>query len=89
MVTVRGMSRAADGKILARSIPGRDRTYSRRYPDGELFGHVANAQFNACSQAKGEANPNQGVNNEEKHMKADAVRARLVREGFTQTRITK
>lgn len=41
----------------------------------ELLGHVANAQFNACSQAKGEANPNQGVNNEEKHSKADAIRA--------------
>lgn len=41
----------------------------------ELFGHVANAQFNACSQARGEANPNQGVNNEEKHGKAEAVAA--------------
>jgi uncharacterized damage-inducible protein DinB len=41
----------------------------------QLFGHVANAQFNQCSQAKGEANPNQGVNNEEKHMKPQAVAA--------------
>ena len=42
---------------------------------GQLFGHVANAQFNQCSQAKGEANPNQGVNNEEKHGKAEAIAA--------------
>jgi uncharacterized damage-inducible protein DinB len=42
---------------------------------GQLFGHVANAQFNQCSQAKGEANPNQGVNNEEKHTKAEAFAA--------------
>jgi hypothetical protein len=41
----------------------------------ELFGHVANAQFNQCSQARGEANPNQGVNNEEKHTTAEAVQA--------------
>ena len=41
----------------------------------QLFAHVANAQFNQCSQAKGEANPNQGVDNEQKHTKADAVRA--------------
>jgi hypothetical protein len=31
---------------------------------GELFGHIANAQFGACAQAKGEANPNQGKDQE-------------------------
>ena len=31
---------------------------------GEFFGHVANAQFNACAAAKGEANPNQGLDQE-------------------------
>ena len=31
---------------------------------GELFGHIANAQFNNCSIAKGEANPNQGKDQE-------------------------
>jgi hypothetical protein len=31
---------------------------------GELFGHVANAQFRACAAAKGEANPNQGKDQE-------------------------
>jgi dihydroorotase len=33
---------------------------------GQLMGHAANAQFNACSVAKGEANPNQGNDNEKK-----------------------
>ena len=31
---------------------------------GELFGHVANAQFGNCAVAKGEANPNQGKDQE-------------------------
>ena len=31
---------------------------------GELFGHIANAQFNNCAVAKGEANPNQGKDQE-------------------------
>ncbi len=42
---------------------------------GQLFGHVANAQFNQCSLAKGEANPNPGVDNEQKHGKAEALAA--------------
>jgi hypothetical protein len=42
---------------------------------GQLFGHVANAQFNACSAVKGVANPNQGNNNEQKTTKAEFVKA--------------
>ena len=42
---------------------------------GQLFGHVANAQFNACSVAKGEANPNQGNDNEKKTTKLEFVKA--------------
>lgn len=42
---------------------------------GQLFGHVANAQFGACSAAKGEANPNQGNDNEKKTTKAEFVKA--------------
>ena len=42
---------------------------------GQLFGHVANAQFGACSAAKGEANPNQGNDNEKKATKAEFVKA--------------
>jgi hypothetical protein len=42
---------------------------------GQLFGHVANAQFNACSAARGVPNPNQGVNNEQKTTRAEIVKA--------------
>ncbi len=42
---------------------------------GQLMGHVANSQFNACSVAKGEANPNQGNDNEKKTTKAEFVKA--------------
>lgn len=42
---------------------------------GQLFGHVANAQFNACSAARGVPNPNMGVNNEQKTTKAEIVKA--------------
>ena len=42
---------------------------------GQLFGHVANSQFNACSAARGVANPNQGNDNEKKTTKAEFVKA--------------
>ena len=42
---------------------------------GQLMGHAANAQFGACSVAKGEANPNQGTDNEKKATKAEFVKA--------------
>jgi hypothetical protein len=46
---------------------------SRSY--GQIFGHVANSQFNTCSALKGEANPNQGNDNEKKTTKAEFVKA--------------
>jgi len=42
---------------------------------GQLFGHVANAQFGACSAARGVPNPNMGINNEQKKTKAEIVKA--------------
>jgi hypothetical protein len=42
---------------------------------GQLFGHVANAQFAQCAQAKVAANPRQGENFEDKTAKADLVKA--------------
>jgi hypothetical protein len=44
-------------------------------PYGGQFGHVANSQFNSCSAAKGEANPNQGNDFEKKTTKAEIVKA--------------
>lgn len=35
----RGVIRDADGKVIARSVRDEDGVYSRRYPQGELFGH--------------------------------------------------
>jgi len=42
---------------------------------GQLFGHVANAQFGQCSGVKGVPNPHQGENFEQKTAKADIVKA--------------
>lgn len=42
---------------------------------GQIFGHVANAQFAQCSAAQGVANPNQGNDNEKKTTKAEFVKA--------------
>jgi len=42
---------------------------------GQLLGHAANSQFNACAVAKGEANPNQGNDNEKKATKAEFAKA--------------
>ena len=42
---------------------------------GQLFGHVANAQFGACAAARGVPNPNMGVNNEMKTTKAEIAKA--------------
>jgi hypothetical protein len=42
---------------------------------GQLWGHVANAQFGQCAQAKGVPNPVQGQNMEQKATKAEFVKA--------------
>jgi len=42
---------------------------------GQLFGHVANAQFGTCAAAKGVANPNQGKNLEDLKTKAEVTKA--------------
>lgn len=42
---------------------------------GQLFGHVANAQFGTCAAVKGVPNPNQGNDNEKKTTKAEIVKA--------------
>ena len=41
---------------------------------GQIIGHVANANFNYCSSAKGEKNPNQGNDFEKVTAKADLVK---------------
>jgi uncharacterized damage-inducible protein DinB len=63
---------------MAAKMPDADYTFQptkevRTY--GQLFGHVANAQFGQCAAAKGVANPNQGNDNEKKATKAEFVKA--------------
>jgi uncharacterized damage-inducible protein DinB len=63
---------------MATKMPDADYTFQptkevRTY--GQLFGHVANAQFGACAAVKGVANPNQGNDNEKKTTKAEFVKA--------------
>ena len=41
----RGLIKAADGSVLARSVPARGDTFRRTYPAGELFGHAIGYSF--------------------------------------------
>jgi penicillin-binding protein A len=41
----RGVIKARDGTILARSVPGRAGTFRRTYPTGELFPHAVGYSF--------------------------------------------
>ncbi len=41
----RGPIRARDGTVIARSVEGRGKTFSRRYPLGALFGHPVGYSF--------------------------------------------
>jgi peptidoglycan glycosyltransferase len=41
----RGPIRARDGTLLARSVPGRNGTFGRRYPTGPLFAHPVGYSF--------------------------------------------
>lgn len=41
----RGLIRAADGTLLARSLARPDGTFTRRYPEGDLFGHITGFSY--------------------------------------------
>ena len=41
----RGAIRASDGSVIARSVQGEAGTFSRRYPQGALFGHPVGYSF--------------------------------------------
>ena len=43
-------------------------------PFGQLFGHIANAQFRSCAALKGEPDPNQGNDAEKKTTKAEVLK---------------
>jgi peptidoglycan glycosyltransferase len=47
----RGLIRAADGTILARSVRNRDDTFSRTYPAGGLFAHAVGYSYTRFGRA--------------------------------------
>jgi peptidoglycan glycosyltransferase len=47
----RGLIQAADGTVLARSVKRSDGTFTRRYPQGELFSHAVGYSFIRFGQA--------------------------------------
>lgn len=47
----RGVIRAADGTVLARSVRNQEGIYSRRYPEDGLFAHVLGYSYADISQA--------------------------------------
>ena len=47
----RGVIRAGDGRLLARSLRRGDKTYTRTYPDGGLFAHAVGYSFTRYGRA--------------------------------------
>lgn len=48
----RGVIRAADGQVIAKSVKQSDGTYSRRYPLGDLFGHPIGYSYTSIDQTE-------------------------------------
>jgi peptidoglycan glycosyltransferase len=64
----RGRILAADGSVIAKSIPeghGSNRTYTRHYPDGKLFGHPIGYSFIEYGQSEFEKSHNEELTGEE------------------------
>jgi penicillin-binding protein A len=57
----RGTIRAADGTTLARSVKRADETYTRRYPQDELFSHAVGYSFTRFGRAGLEQQYNDGL----------------------------
>jgi penicillin-binding protein A len=64
----RGRILAADGSVIAKSIPeghGSNRRYTRHYPDGKLFGHPIGYSFSEYGQSEFEKSHNEELTGEE------------------------
>jgi len=61
----RGLIRAADGTVLARSVKRPDDTYRRTYPDGLLFGHAVGYSFTTLGRAGTERFRNDALTGED------------------------
>jgi peptidoglycan glycosyltransferase len=66
----RGTIRAADGTILARSVKQRGGVYSRRYPEGGLFGHAIGYSFTTLGRAGLERSRNDELTGERNELKS-------------------
>ncbi|MDQ4125037.1 MAG: penicillin-binding transpeptidase domain-containing protein, partial [Actinomycetota bacterium] len=60
----RGPIRARDGTVIARSVEGRGKTFSRRYPLGQLFGHPVGYSFIDIGRYELEASHNDELTGE-------------------------
>jgi len=60
----RGLIKAADGTVLARSVKRSDGTYTRRYPEGKLLAHVLGYSFLRYGQAGLESSRNAALTGE-------------------------
>jgi peptidoglycan glycosyltransferase len=60
----RGPIRARDGTVLARSVERDDGTFTRRYPQGELFSHAVGYSFIRFGQAGLERERNDALSGE-------------------------
>ncbi len=61
----RGSILAADGTVLARSVPGREGIYRRAYPTGSLFAQTVGYSFTDLGQSGIERYRNPALNGEE------------------------
>jgi peptidoglycan glycosyltransferase len=57
----RGVIRAADNTVIAKSVKLSDGTYSRRYPQGDLFGHPIGYSYTNLGQTGVEAHYNEDL----------------------------
>jgi peptidoglycan glycosyltransferase len=62
----RGPIRARDGTLLARSVRGSAGTYSRRYPQGDLFAHTVGYSFLSVGRFALEQEYNEDLTGEER-----------------------
>jgi len=60
----RGLIKAADGTVLARSVQRADDTWTRRYPQGTLLSHVVGYSFLRYGQAGVERSRNEALTGE-------------------------
>jgi penicillin-binding protein A len=69
----RGSIVAADGTVLARSVPGREGVYRRTYPTGSLFAQTVGYSYTDLGQSGLERYRDQALNGEESGTNLQAI----------------